>query len=156
FNGIVASVDGAGKTITLATKGEQAGMVVHLSSDAIVTVDGKDAKLGDVAKGMNVTLVITALKDGQPSETSAVIVAGQSFDGTVKALDNDTITIGNPKFEKTVRLAPAGKVTIDGKEAKLSDLKGGDQVRVTLTADNSASIVIAAGKVDKPTDQPAK
>jgi hypothetical protein len=47
--------------------------------------------------------------------------------------------------DRVVKLAAAGKVTVNGKPAKLADLQPGDRVTVTLTADGSAALAITSG-----------
>jgi RNA polymerase sigma factor (sigma-70 family) len=154
FAGKVATVDAAARTVGLVTKGEAGNaIVVKLTDDAKVTIDGKDAKVGDIAKGATATFTLVAAKDGQPRTANEVVVSGLSFSGSIKRIDGDTLTVGNEKFDRVLKLAAGGKVVVDGKDLKVSDLKVGDRVTVTLTSDDSAAVLIAVGKKgesDKP------
>lgn len=155
FGGRVASVDASARTITLASKGEGGKeVVVKVTADAKVTVDGKDAKLGDVARGVTVTLTIASAKDGQLREVNEVVVAGITFGGTVKQVDTTSVTIGSEKSDRVLKLAPGAKVVINGKEAKLTDLKVGDRAMATLTSDETAAVVITVGGKRPEGDKP--
>ena len=152
FGGAVASVDVAARTITLATKTDSgAGVVITLTADAKVFIDGKEAKLADVPKGSHAAFVVAG-KDGV-KEASEVRVTGETFSGVVRQVDSASLTIATktekPKGERVVKPAPGSKIAIDGKEAKLADLQVGDKVTVTLTADASAALSITTG-VNKP------
>jgi len=124
-----------------------------VAADAKVTIDGKDAKLADVAKGMTVTFTIASAKDGQPKEASEVAATGPTFAGLIRQIDAAAITVGNEKADRTFKLASGSKVVINGKDSKLTDLKAGDKVVVTLSADESAALSIVMGEKvvgDKP------
>ncbi|MFO0825137.1 MAG: sigma-70 family RNA polymerase sigma factor [Gemmataceae bacterium] len=153
FGGKVSAVDAAAKTISIAGKGEAGDIVVKLTADAKIMVDGKAAKLGDVAKGGFATFTIVSAKDGQAREASEVAVTGMTFGGSIKQIDSGSVTIGNEKFDRVVKLAAGGKVMVNGKDAKVADLKVGDRVMVTLTSDESGAVLIVAGgkpEGDKP------
>jgi RNA polymerase sigma factor (sigma-70 family) len=160
FGGRVVSVDADTRTVTLAAKGpESEPVVVKLTAGAKVLVDGKEAKLADVPKGAPAVLTLASAKDGQPREASELVVSGPTFGGSVKQIDASTITVGNEKTDRVLKLSPATKVTADGKAAKLADLKAGDRVQVTLSADEAAAVLIAAGEKrtgDKPKPKPEK
>jgi predicted RNA-binding protein with TRAM domain len=150
FGGKIMAVDAAAGTITLAPKGEGGKeMVVRVTADAKITVDGKEVKLADVPKGVAVTFALASAKDGQLREVNEVTVAGPTFNGVVKQIDSATVTIGNEKNDRVLKLAAAGKVMIGEKGGKLADLKVGDRVSVTMTSDESAAALIVVG-VKKP------
>ena len=144
-------MDATAKTITVLTgKGDSVKeTVLKLTADAKITVDGKDAKIGDLAKGAFATFALVATKDGQPREANAVTVTGATFTGVIKQVDATSVTIGGEKNDRVVKLATGGKVLIGEKEGKLADLKAGDKVTVTLTSDESAAVLIQSG-VKKP------
>jgi RNA polymerase sigma factor (sigma-70 family) len=155
FGGKVAKVDATARTITLAPEGGLA-VAVKVTADAKITIDGKDAKLGEVAKGMTVTFSLFSAKDGQMREVNEVTVAGPTFFGVVKQTDSATVTVGAGERgnDRVLKLAPAGKVMIGEKEGKLADLKAGDKVSVTMTSDESAAVRIVAGARRPAGDRP--
>lgn len=158
FGGKIASVDATAKTVTVLTgKGDNIKeTVVKLTADAKITVDGKDAKIGDVPKGLAATFTLVPAKDGQPREATAVVVSGPTIDGPVKQVDATSITLTNVKSgDRVVKLLPTTKVTINGKDAKATDLKAGDQVTITLLSDESGAVSVVSGKPtgDKPKPQ---
>jgi RNA polymerase sigma factor (sigma-70 family) len=156
FGGKVASVDAATRTIMLAGKGEGGKEIpVKITADAKITIDGKDAKIGDIQKGVLATFNLSSAKDGQPRESNEVIVAGITFGGTIKQIDATSLTVGNEKTDRVMKLAPGGKVMIGEKEGKLADLKVGDRVSVTMTSDESAAVLVQSG-VKKPTGDKEK
>jgi RNA polymerase sigma factor (sigma-70 family) len=146
FGGKVASVDASARTIALLPKGNEGKeVVVKLTADAKITIDGKDAKIGDIPKGAPATFTLVSAKDGQLREANEVTVAGGTFGGSVKQIDGSSITVGNEKIDRVLKLLPTTKVVINGKDAKPADLKAGDRVMVTLTADESGAAVIVSG-----------
>ena len=55
-------------------------------------------------------------------------------EGTIVKVDGNKLTIkGKDDKEHTCELAPDAKISCDGKECKVSDLKAGTKVKVTLT-----------------------
>ncbi|MBA4065104.1 MAG: hypothetical protein C0501_15600 [Isosphaera sp.] len=153
----VAAVDPVAGTITLAVKTDGGGApVVRVAAGAKVFVDGREAKLADVPKGAVVTF--GGLKDGA-KEVGEVRAAGETFTGTVRQVDLATVTV-NVKGEKgkggdrVLKLADGGTVTAGGKDVKLTDLKEGDVVTVTLTADASAALTVVAGPTKAGGDAP--
>ena len=139
----------------LTMVGDDKKEVTHeVAKDAKITLDGKDAKLGDIAKGALVTFTLIPGKDGQPRTANEVVVSGSTFGGSVKRIDGEGVTVGNEKFDRVLKLAPTGKVIVDGKDAKVADLKVGDRVMVTLTADDSAAVLIEVGGKKRDGDKP--
>lgn len=154
FGGKVSAVDAAAKTISIAGKGEAGDIVVKLTADAKITVDGKDAKLGDVVKGGFATFTLSSAKDGQLREASEVAITGMTFGGSIKQIDTTTVTVGNEKADRVLKLLPGGKIVVNGKEAKLADLKVGDRVMATLSSDESGAVLIVVGGKKPEGDKP--
>jgi ribosomal 50S subunit-recycling heat shock protein len=155
FGGKIASVDAATRTVTLAAKGEGGKeIVVKLTADAKIVVDGKEVKIDAIPKGALATVNLVSAKDGQPREANELTVAGLTFTGVIKQIDATTVTIGNEKTDRVVKLAAGGKVMIGEKEGKLADLKVGDKVQVTLTSDDSAATLIQSGGKKPAGDKP--
>ena len=161
FGGKITDVDAVAKSITISVgKGDAVkDMPVKLTADAKITVDGKEAKLDAVPKGALATFTGGAAKDGQPREATEVVVTGPTVAGPVKQVDATGITLTNEKIgDRTFKLLPVTKIVLNGKEAKASDLKAGDRVQVTLTADGSGAVTITSGEKtgDKPKPKPEK
>jgi hypothetical protein len=155
FVGSTGRVDANTRRITLAWNGGFVG--VTFTPDAKVFIDGKEAKLADVPE--NATAVVTWAKNGRPLEASELVVSGPTSGGIVKQIGASTVTIGNEKSARVLKLLPVTKVTVGGKAAKLSDLKAGDRVQVTLSVDETAAVLIVGGlkrEGDKPRPRPEK
>src|SRR5262249_1692260 len=116
--------------------------------------DGKEAKLADVPKGANATYTPA----GKEGELSEVRVTGSSVTGTVAKVDASSLTLDIPgktgNTTKALKLTADTKLlTAEGKGAKPADLKpgdvkAGDRVLVSLTADESAALLISFAKPD--------
>jgi len=83
-----------------------------------------------------------------------VIVAVAVLGSTAYAADKDGIVVSvaegklimsdkDGKNEQTHAIAATTKISLDGKAAKLADLKKGDGVKVTVGADGQVSAVAA-------------
>jgi RNA polymerase sigma factor (sigma-70 family) len=150
--GKVASVDAKQSTIMVATKGDN-GVVERMfkvAPDAKVFVDGKEAKLADVPKNSTAALIIAAGKEGALPTATEVRATGQSFVAVIAKVDASSVTFEGEKQMRVIKSGADTKVTINGKDAKLADLKAGDKVMVTMKADESAALTIASGT--KPGD----
>jgi len=72
---------------------------------------------------------------------AAVQAADETASGTVVKVADGKLTIeGADKKEHTCEVAKDAKITCDGKECKLDDLKKGVKVKVTLKAKKAAAI----------------
>lgn len=149
----VSAVDAQSNTITLSAKGRD--FAQKIAAGAKVTIDGKDAKLADIPKGAFVTF--GGIGEGK-KEANEVRVTGETVGAVVKQIGASTITISTPKTEKNpgtervVKLSAATKVTVNGKDAKATDLKVGDKIVATFAADGTNLLLIASGGApgDKP------
>ena len=65
--------------------------------------------------------------------TSAVYAADKTHEGKVVSVAEGklTMTDNDGKNEHNHTIAATTKITLDGKEAKLADLKAGDKIKVT-------------------------
>jgi RNA polymerase sigma factor (sigma-70 family) len=161
FGGKITAIDAVARTITLASKGQESpAITVKLTANAKILVDGQDAKLDTVPKGAFASFTLVSAKDGQLREASEVVVHGPTFTGTIKQIDRGTITIGNEKNDRVLQLLPTTKVTINGKDAKITDLKTGMRVQLTLSANETGALLIASGDKladgDKPKPNPSE
>ncbi|MBN9120145.1 MAG: sigma-70 family RNA polymerase sigma factor [Planctomycetes bacterium] len=145
--GKVASVDAKESTIVLAIKGD-GGVVEKLfpvAPDAKVTIDGKDAKLADVPKNAAAAFVAAPGKEGQLPRITELRVTGSVVGGVIKEVTAGEIALENEKKPQAFKVAADTKVTVNGREAKVTDLKAGDKVVVTLRADESTALSVATG-----------
>jgi hypothetical protein len=153
--GRIAKVDARAGTVTILRKADGGVRedVVAVAPDAAVTIDGKPAKLADLKPDLNVEAVVPG--EGKPA--SEVKVSGQRITATVIAADPDTLTVSGKPAERVIKLAEGGRVVVGGKEAKLADLKAGERVVVTMTADDAGAVLVTVfGKEDGGKPKPAK
>jgi Cu/Ag efflux protein CusF len=133
-SGPVKSVDAKANTLTLAI-GRGGDRTFDLTG-ATVTIDGKPAKLEDLKEGMAVALAI----DAEGKKATAAVVTGEMKAFVFKSAGKDKIAVeayrrrGQPAEDASFAIEGV-KVTIDGKEAKLEDLKEGDRIMAQLSVD---------------------
>jgi hypothetical protein len=146
--GTLQGVDVGRNTITVAISNRQTGKAektLELAGAVEVLRDGKPARFGDLKPGGRITVKVsldqkTALRISETGKTMAA---------PLKAVDpaNRTITItvsgGRDPTQKDVThsLAKDGKVTLEGKEAQLADLKPGSTVQLTFSVDDEKTLV---------------
>ncbi|HKB42697.1 MAG TPA: hypothetical protein VKD72_40080, partial [Gemmataceae bacterium] len=145
--GKLEAVDADKLSVTISTFTRQTGASTDKSypvaKDAKVMQDGKEVKLGELKKGARATLMLSA---DQKSVVS-VSVSGNTTQVPLKAVDADknTITITaetrQGKVDRTYQVAKDAKVTVDGKEARLADLKAGTVMLLTFSAEDANTIV---------------
>jgi RNA polymerase sigma factor (sigma-70 family) len=162
--GQIGVVDAKAGTVSLVRMGEGGPRedVVKLTPDARVTIDGKEAKPAELPKGGAAELVLASARDGKQLEVSEVAVNTIKFTGIVKEATADSVTLlggppGSSVPDRVLKLAPGGKVLIDGRPAKLSDLQAGDRANIVMTADRSAAARITVGTKgdgEKPKKKP--
>jgi hypothetical protein len=81
--------------------------------------------------------------------TSAPVMADDTHDGTVvKAGDGKLTITGADKKDLTVDVAKDAKITCDGKDCKLEDLKKDIKVKVTTKKDGDKTV---ASKIEATT-----
>jgi RNA polymerase sigma factor (sigma-70 family) len=131
-------------TIGIFTRRDgQSTKTYSVATDAKVLRDGKAIKLADLKQGSRVALTLS------PDQKTAVTVtaAGRATQTTLTAVDAEkgtiTITVENRqgKQAKTHPVAKDAKITLDGKEAKLADLKAGAVVILTFSAEDGNTIL---------------
>jgi hypothetical protein len=161
--GTIKALDPAKKTLTLVVRpprGDDAGeeKTLTVSSDAVVLLDDgkgrrlslKEGKLADVPTG-----AVAAVKLSVDQASVMFIRAeGPTLTGLLKAVDPDkgilvlTIPKGRDDAEeKTLTVAKDARITIDGNEAKLTNLKVGDNgplIQVRLSLDQKTVLLVLA------------
>ncbi len=144
--GTLQSVDTAKNTVTIKINNRRTGPMAktfELAKDIAVLRDGKAAKLSDLKPGGHVALKLSA----DQKTVVGISVVGSTVQAPLKAVDaaKNTITITTEtrqgKVDKTFPVAKDAKVTVDGKEAKLSDLKAGATVVLTLSAEDGNTVI---------------
>jgi hypothetical protein len=116
----------------------------------------REAKLADVPVGAMATAKLSA----NQKHAGSIRIEGPSIAARIKAVDADKGTLviliapkarGDNPDEKVLSLAKNARVTIEGVESKLTDLKSGDDgpfamVRLSLDQKTAQSIVVGAGR----------
>ena len=130
-------------------QGNQTTVTYPVSTNALIYINDQAAKLSDLVVGSKAEAVV---KNGMIAylEVEPVVVKG-----VVQAVYNDTVTVIDNKWEhgrKNASLTPAGTtynlasdvaVTINGVSAKVTDLKAGDVVRMTMNAEQKINSIKA-------------
>ncbi len=138
--GTLGAADAAAGTITLTRKNE-ADLVVALAKDAVVTADGKAAKLGDLKAGA--TVEVERATDKAPA--TKVAATGRRVTSELVRVDGMNLSLKGKPNDQDFTLTAGAKVTLDGKDAKLTDLPIGQPVTVQLSADGSAVLGVSSG-----------
>jgi hypothetical protein len=82
---------------------------------------------------------------------TALAQKNNTHDGKVVSVKGDKLTMeGANGKEHTHDVAATAKITVDGKEARLLDLKSGTRVRVTVDDTNHATRIQAFLKTEPP------
>jgi Cu/Ag efflux protein CusF len=63
--------------------------------------------------------------------SAAALAADETHSGKVKTASADQIVVSHENQDHTFQVDSATMITLDGKEAKATDLKAGDKVTVT-------------------------
>jgi hypothetical protein len=166
--GVVKSVDAAKRQITLATppvgRGEEGGEQTYTVAAGVPVLldDAKPRRTAFVREGKldDLPAGAVALLKLSPDQREAMSVRaeGPTVTGLLKAADPDKgrITVilragrgDTPEEDKTYTVAPDARILLDGKEAKLADLKADDNgppVGLRLSLDQKVVQVIMVGR----------
>jgi beta-lactamase regulating signal transducer with metallopeptidase domain len=134
--GVITAIDPAKGTLALriAKKGEPAEEHAYdVAKHVKVTLDGAGAKLSDLPTGAVVTVKLS-LKE---KLVLSVQAEGTTVHGQVKVLDASGrgITIAEKGGERTLTVAKDASITVDGKQAQLSDVPAEAVVFAKLSVD---------------------
>jgi hypothetical protein len=144
--GTVLKIDAAVGTIDIRQRGDggQVDLTFNLSRAAKVTLDGKEAKLSDLAEGMNVLLRVSPATE----DVQAVAAEGPTMAVFLRGVDAAarTLTLAIEKRERVLPLAPQARVTVDGRDAGLEELPEGGRVTLKLSVDGKSVLSVASGK----------
>jgi RNA polymerase sigma factor (sigma-70 family) len=114
-----------------------------VSRDAKILRDGKEAKLAALKKGGRATLTLSA----DQKIVVGITVTGSTLFAPLKSADaeKNTVTITvetrQGKQDRTYSVAKDARVTVDGKEARLADLKAGTMLSFTLSAEDGNTVI---------------
>jgi hypothetical protein len=130
--GTIKSVDTGRNEIVI--KGVVKDTVYELGKNTSVWLDGKRCKLADLGK--DDTAIVNFEKKGEHLMVNRVRVlrSAQEASGTVKDVlgTKNEITLKGTVKDTTYELNKDGTVWIDGKQARLTDVRAGDQVLITF------------------------
>ncbi len=145
--GRLEGVDAEKNNVTISTFNRQAGVSTDktypLAKDAKSLRDGKEAKPADLKKGGRATLTLSA----DQKAVVAVSVVGGTTQVALKSIDAEKNTVTftaetrQGKVDRTLQVAKDAKVTLEGKEAKLADVKAGTVVVLTFSADDANTVI---------------
>lgn len=169
IGGEVKSIDAEKQTITIVSsrRGATGEQTLPIGTGAVVTVDGQPGKLSDLQPGMAVALRLTmdrktvaaitrskgkGARGADAPQAGAGRGSDNSVSGKVSSLDvsGKTITLvtGRGGGEHKLTVASDVKVTIDGKDAALADIKVDDRAVVKLGAEPGIAAEIAIRRTE--------
>jgi RNA polymerase sigma factor (sigma-70 family) len=147
----IKAVDAAKRTVTFETEGEHGitlDVTLPLAPDATITLDGAPVRPGDIPLARGSWLSLSADKKslvGVMSFSKAFDVSGKGWYDAKRELM--TVNSGPDKW-LDLPVAADAKVTMDGEEAKITDvtksLRQGKLVLVRLTADRKTITGVVA------------
>jgi hypothetical protein len=142
-SGKLESVDAGQSSVIVSTFSRADGRsekTYEVAKDAKILQHGKEAKLGDLKKGNQIALTLSA----DQKTVVSIIVGTPPTSAPLKSVDagQNTITViigggRREKQDKTYQVAKDAKIIIDGKEAKLTDLKEGAVLRLSVDEGNT-------------------
>ncbi|MCI0640199.1 MAG: RNA polymerase sigma factor [Gemmataceae bacterium] len=157
--GKLEAVDAAANTVTLSTSRRPEGKTEKtytLAKDVKVMRDRKEAKLADLKKGSQASLTLSA----DQKTVLSISVASPTIAAPLKSADATkntiTVTIGGGRAEKqdkTYQVAKDAKVTIDGKDATVADLKAGAMLTIVVDEANTITQIRTAARRDRNQDE---
>ena len=144
--GTIVKVDGKNIVVQQMARGG-AGKEVTVATDDKTTfvVDCEDGKLADLKADMRV--IITP----ETGTATKVDATSKGLSGQIVKVDGKEVTVGvrapgaTETKEQKVTTDEKTKVFVDGKAAKLEDLKAGMRVTVLPETGNAAKIIARAG-----------
>jgi ribosomal 50S subunit-recycling heat shock protein len=147
----------------IALEGEKKPQAFKVAADTRVTVNGKDAKAADLKAGDKVLITLKADESGALSIAGGTKVGdgekpgakNPKFGGKVASVDPAARTVllagkGEGGKEIPVKITADAKITVDGKVAKIGDIRKGALATFTLVSakdgqPREASEVVIAG-----------
>ncbi len=151
---MLKGVDIAKNIVTVTTSNRATGKVdttFEMAKDIVILRDGKPAMVSDLKQGGRITVKLS------PDQKTAVSISetGKTLMAPLKSVDPEknsitlTVTTGGrnappEKKDVTHELAKDGKVTLEGKEVQLAELKDvrpGSNIQLTFSVDDENKLV---------------
>jgi hypothetical protein len=146
-SGKLETIDAGKNSVVVSTFSRAEGRsekTFEVSKDAKIVQHGKEAKLSDLKKGDQTTLTLST----DQKTVVSIVVGTPPSSVPLKSVDaeKNTITVvtgggRREKQDKTYQVAKDAKITIDGKEAKLTDLKEGAVLRLSVDEEDKVTQV---------------
>jgi hypothetical protein len=148
---VLEAIDPATRTISAACPNDAAGESVidlHVGPATRILLDGRDGGFADLRTGMCVHLQWRADGAGR-REAVCIEVAGEIVPGIVQAMDDETLTLRCEShkggfIDKKYEIDKASKVLINGKKAKLGDLKVKMRVSIQVPTGKTKAVGVKA------------
>ena len=147
--GTIAEVNETAKAINVVRKGDggETKTLVGITAETKVFVNGKEAKLSAIPKNALAEVTFKPAADPNALPTATEIrIAGKDRRLLLDKIDGKDLFFKTEGASRSLPLADGVTVVIAGAEAKLTDLKSGDAVTATLTADDAAVLKIVVKK----------
>jgi protein involved in ribonucleotide reduction len=131
INGTIYSIDVNDDEVTL-TQSTTVRKTYEIPDTADITLDGDDADLSELERGMKVKMTKT---NGVITELEVTTVK-ETINGTIYSIDvnDDEIRLTeSTTVRKTYEIPDTADITLDGDDADLSELKVGMKVKMTKT-----------------------
>ena len=142
---VILAVDPKTLTILTSHRDKDNSTTTQKIKDSVkVVIDGKKADFTDLKPKMPVILQVSK---SDKKLVTGIIALGPNVELQIKAVDADknTLSVSLPKFHLTadgIVVAKDAKVILNGKEAKLSDLKAGMLATLQMSADPERNLVV--------------
>ena len=125
-NCVLEKIDPAAMTIQIARPSDEEGPSdvcdFQVDAKAVILIDGNDARLVDLHVGVYVDVEFVRSADGI-ARAVRIEAAGPPLTGIVHAMNDDTVTIQSDKGPVKKAYDRDTKVVVNGRKAKLGDLK---------------------------------
>ena len=122
--GVIESVDTTAGRITIQPR-DGRPVTLQVTPDTEITLDGRPARLGDLARGF----LAGALYNAATLEALRIAAEGLAeVRGVVRDVGQDTLTVAAGERTLTLHIAPYTAIALNGRPATLADLRRGYRV----------------------------
>jgi len=129
--GTIKSVDTSRKEVVL--KGIVKDTIYEVQKDAAVWLDGSRAKLGDLKADDRAVIFYDKSGDHLIANSVRVLRKAEEASGTVRSTfgEKREVVIKGTVKDTTYELTKDATIWVNGKKGAMSDIRDGDEVRVT-------------------------